>query len=89
MVKRYTLKRVGAASGAAIFECKHLLGKDVTVVDAADYDALEEELDALKEESAEEGRMITGFVNRIVLLQNQYLEVAQERDRLSAALAAK
>jgi hypothetical protein len=41
--RRFTLKRVGAAQGAAIFECANLLGNDVTIIDAADYDVLEQD----------------------------------------------
>jgi len=35
--KRYTLTRVGAGPGAAVFTCENLLGAQVQVVDAADY----------------------------------------------------
>lgn len=38
--KRYTLTRVGAGPGQAVFVCDKLLGREVEVVDAADYDAL-------------------------------------------------
>ena len=40
-VKRYTLTRVGAGQGVAIFECAQLLGEQAIMVSAADYDALE------------------------------------------------
>lgn len=44
MDKRFTLKRVGAGPGAAIFECEHVLGQEVVVVDAMAYNVLERAL---------------------------------------------
>jgi hypothetical protein len=50
MTKRFTLRRVGAGPGSAVFECSQLLGAEVVVVDAADYDAALKRIAELEEE---------------------------------------
>jgi len=42
-VRRFKLIRVGAAQGQAVFTCDQLLGGEVEVVDAKDYDRLVQE----------------------------------------------
>ena len=39
MIKRYTLTRVGAGPGKAVFECENLVGIKGELVDAVAYDA--------------------------------------------------
>ena len=38
MIKRYTLTRVGAGPGKAVFECENLVGIQGVLVDAVAYD---------------------------------------------------
>jgi hypothetical protein len=47
MIKRFKLRRVGAGPGCAVFECDQLLGAEVEVVDAEEYDALAADVLAL------------------------------------------